>query len=51
MEAMMTTRAKTRLDIKTEKTLADEKFESVPNCPCTVCKLYPVTQKEYDSLH
>ena len=28
-----------------------ERLESVPNCPCTMCKSFPVMQEEFDSLH
>jgi len=31
--------------------LEAEQKESLPDCSCIMCKMFPVTQEEYDSLH
>jgi hypothetical protein len=28
-----------------------EKMESVPDCLCLMCRLYPVTKEEHSALH
>ena len=35
----------------TQQEILEERLESVPNCQCTMCKTFPVTQEEFDSLH